>query len=116
MTTTNSIQPLSRTLLALGLALVGTAASFSLTTSPAQAQSQRTYYSVALQTPVSGARSEIIRGVLWKCEGEVCTAARDVSRPVNVCARLVKKIGPVASFRTPDGDLSAGDLTKCNAG
>ncbi len=112
---TSSIQPLSRTLLALGLALAGTFASFAATTTPAHAQSQRTYYSVALQTPIAGPRSEIIRGIMWKCAGDACTASRDVSRPVFVCSRLVKKIGPVASFRTPDGDLSAEDLTRCNA-
>ncbi len=108
-------QPLSRTLLAMGLALVGTVAGFTATTNTAHAQTQRTYYSVSLQTPVAGARNEIVRGVLWKCAGSECTASRDVSRPVFVCSRLVKKIGPVASFRTPDGDLSAEDLTRCNA-
>ena len=111
-----SIQPLSRTLLAMGLALIGTVASFTATTTPVHAQSQRTYYSAAMQTPITGTRSEIVRGILWKCAADACTASRDVSRPVNVCARLVKKIGPVASFRTPDGDLSAEELTRCNAG
>jgi len=97
-----------------GAALLGTALSFGATTQPAFAASQQTYYTASLAAPVA-AQQVIIRGVLWKCEGSTCTAARDVSRDVNVCARLAKKVGAVATFATPKGAITAEDLTRCNA-
>jgi hypothetical protein len=99
-----------------GAALLGTALSFGMTTQPVHAASQQTYYTAALATPLAAPRQVILRGVLWNCAGDACTAARDVSRDVNVCARLVKKVGPVAAFSTPRGALAAEELARCNAG
>ena len=98
-----------------GLALVGTSISFGLTTQPVAAASQQIFYTATLASPLAAPRQEILRGVLWTCAGDTCTAARDVSRDVNVCARLAAKVGPVAGFATPRGAMGSDDLARCNA-
>ena len=105
-----------RNIVFAGLALVGTSLSFGLTTQPVAAASQQVFYTAKLATPLATPQQEILRGVLWNCAGDTCTAARDVSRDVNVCARLATKIGPVAAFSTPRGEMTADDLARCNAG
>jgi len=111
MTTVIS-RPLSRTLVAAALALVGTAASFGATTSTAQAASA---YSAKLAAPLSEARQEILSGAVWKCSGDSCTGTDNGSAPVNNCARVAKKFGRVASFNSPRGELSAEQLERCNS-
>lgn len=106
--------PLSRTLLAAGLAIAGTIASFAVTTSPAHAATGG--YSVSLAAPLEAPRQEIINGVLWRCEGSSCVAAADGSSPANACARVVKKFGAVASFAAGGRELAADKLQRCNAG
>lgn len=105
---------LPRTLIAAGLALFGTIASFTVTTAPAHAAAARVY-TASLATALEAPRREIINGVQWKCEGDSCAAPVDGSRPANSCARLVRKIGPVTRFAGPNGELSAEDLQRCNA-
>jgi hypothetical protein len=109
-----SQRKLPNAVLAVALALTGTLASFHATT--AQAATQRSGYSAALSAPLDAPRREIIRGTLWKCEGDRCTASGQGSRPVMLCARVVKKFGTVTRFAAPEGELSAEDLAKCNAG
>lgn len=96
------------------LALVGTAASFAITAAPVRASAAGPFYSATLSRPMDGAQKLIQKGVLWTCEGANCSAPRDTSRPTIVCARLVQKVGPVARFATPKGDLEAEDLARCN--
>ncbi|MES2301968.1 MAG: hypothetical protein V4521_07855 [Pseudomonadota bacterium] len=103
-----------RQLLPAILALVGTAASFAITAAPARAATNGPFYAATLTRPMDGAQKLIQKGVLWKCEGAQCSAPRDTSRPAIVCARLVQKVGPVARFATPQGDLAAEDLARCN--
>jgi len=98
-----------------GLALLGTAASFTATTQPVHAASSQVFYTATLAAPLAAPQQQILRGVLWNCEGTTCTAAKDTSRDVNVCARLSRRVGQVAAFATPKGSLAAEDLTRCNA-
>ena len=107
-----SLQPLSRTLLAAGLAIVGTIASFGATTTPAYAGGG---YSAKLAAPVAAARQEVLGSALWKCAGDACRAPGDTSSPAASCARVVKTFGKVASFASSKGELSAEQLDKCNA-
>ncbi|MDP3550224.1 MAG: hypothetical protein Q8R81_07500 [Novosphingobium sp.] len=102
-----------RQILPAALALVGTAASFALTAAPVRAASGP-FYSATLTRPMDGQQKLVQKGLLWKCEGAQCSAGRDTSRPVIVCARLVQKVGPVARFTTPQGELAAEDLARCN--
>lgn len=103
-----------RQLLPALLALIGTTASFALTAGPSHAAPNGPFYSATLTRPMDGAQKVIQKGVLWKCDGTACSAPRDTSRPVIVCARLVQKVGPVARFTTPQGELAAEDLARCN--
>ena len=103
-----------RQLLPAALALVGTALSFGVTATPSHAAAS--YYTVALTTPLAAPKRFMNGDTPWACAGNECTAPRDTSRAAVVCARLVKKVGPIARFATPEGELAAEDLTKCNAG
>lgn len=110
--TTALLRPLPRTLLAAVLALTGTAASFSVTTSPAQAAAAG--YSVALAAPLAAARREIIDGTIWRCEADRCAAPANGERAAAVCGKVARKFGPVAKFAGPQGELSSEQLARCN--
>ena len=111
--TTLANSPLSRTLLAAGLAIAGTLASFSATTTPADAAATR--YSAKLTAAVEAPARKVVNGVLWNCAGDTCTGAVDGARPLNTCVKVVKAFGPVTTFATPKGELSADDVQSCNA-
>lgn len=96
------------------LALVGTVTSFAMTAAPVRAATNGAFYSATLTRPMDGMQKVVQKGVLWKCDGAECSAPRDTSRPAIVCARLTQKLGPVTRFATPQGDLSAEDLARCN--
>lgn len=111
MTTVIS-RPLSRTIVAAALAIVGTAASFGATTTTAQAAGA---YSAKLEAPLAEARREMLAGAAWRCAGDSCTGTDNGSAPVNNCARVAKTFGKVVSFATPRGELTAEQLEKCNS-
>lgn len=96
------------------LALVGTVAGFAATATPSHAAGG--YYSVTLATALDAPKRLIEHGVSWSCTGSECSAARDTSRPAMVCARISQKVGTIARFATPDGELSAEELARCNGG
>lgn len=73
-----------------------------------------TGWSATLRAPLSQQRQEIVNSVLWKCTGDQCLAPAQGSRPLFVCQKVVRKLGPVARFTSPVGELSADDLAKCN--
>lgn len=74
------------------------------------------YYRAELASPLAQPRQEILSGVVWKCEGTSCTGSKSGSRAVIVCGRLASRIGPVASFADPAGELDAEALKRCNKG
>ena len=96
------------------LALVGTIAGFTATATPSHAAGG--YYSVTLATALDAPKRLIEHGVSWSCTGSECSAARDTSRPAMVCARISQKVGTIARFATPEGELSAEELARCNGG
>lgn len=104
--------PLTRTLVAAGLAIVGTFASFTATTTPAQAGAAG--YTAKLATGLQAPKQKVVNGVVWSCTGDSCAGPIDGARPVNTCLQVVKAFGPVSSFATPKGELSADDLKRCN--
>ncbi len=111
--TTAFARKLPRALIAAALALAGTIASFSVTTGPARAASAGVY-SAALATPLTAARREIIDGAIWRCEGNRCSSPADGARIQTVCGKVARKFGPLAGFATPQGELSAEQLARCN--
>lgn len=105
----------TRGLLAAGLALVGTFASFAATTTPAQAQNGGRSYSATLTAKLDAPRREVINGVIWNCREDTCTGLVDGARPLHTCKKVAKEFGAVSKFATPKGELSADDLQRCNA-
>lgn len=110
---TNTANRISRTLVAAGLAVVGTIASFAATTSPVQAQTAARY-SATLAAPASET-AKVVNGVNWTCNGTECTGRVDGAAPINTCARVVKAFGQVIKFTTPKGEFDADKLARCNA-
>ena len=108
-----TINAISRSLLAAGLAVVGTIASFAATTTPVQAQAAARY-SATLAAP-AGEASKVVNGVNWTCAGTECSGRVDGAAPVNTCARVVKAFGQVTKFTTPKGEFNADKLARCNA-
>ena len=106
---------LTRALITATLAFLGTLASFSATTVPARA-APAGIYSVSLATPLAAAKREIIDGAIWRCEGERCSAAADGGRALPLCTKVARKFGPVARFASPQGELGAEQLARCNGG
>ncbi|MBS0473924.1 MAG: hypothetical protein JSR28_02095 [Proteobacteria bacterium] len=111
---TQTHSPLPRLLLAAGLAMAGTLASFGVTVTPAHAGAS-TAYSATLATGLEAPARKVVNGVLWNCNGAACAGAIDGARPVNTCRQVVKAFGNVTRFATPKGDLGAEDLQRCNA-
>ena len=106
--------PLTRSIVAAGLALVGTLASFAATTTPARAGGIERYQaqlSAALETP----KVKVVNGVVWKCTGAACIGEVDGSRPINACIKVAKAFGPLAAFTGPKGAFTADELAQCNA-
>lgn len=86
-------------------------------TTPALAASTDTTaggWTAQLETPLAAPRQDVVNSVLWKCAGDRCTGPAQGSRPVFVCQKVVRKLGPVARFASPDGELPAADLARCN--
>lgn len=96
------------------LSLAATLASFTVTAAPAQAAARSTLHVASLAAPLAEPKREIVDGTLWRCEGDRCTGAVEGSRPVRVCGRVAKKFGEVARFTSPEGELAAEDLARCN--
>ena len=92
--------------------LAGAVLLGALTTSPAAAAGGA-HYRAELAQPATAGRF-VAREVVWLCEGTNCSAARSTSRPAIICAALVKKAGPVASFVANGKALEAEELARCN--
>ncbi len=72
------------------------------------------YFTAELEAPVEKT-TKIIQGVVWQCEGTVCSGSKATSRPVNACTRLSRKMGTVTSFTTRSEPMAGDDLAACNA-
>ncbi len=107
--------PRFRSVAAVGAALLYTSLTFGAAIAPApvQASTGGAYYTAQLAAPANQARY-VGGGLVWRCEGTACTAAKGTSRPEVVCRRLQREVGQIASF-TANGEVLADDrLAKCN--
>ena len=85
-----------------------------LSVSTASAQSVSAgYYRAELASPVEKS-TQIIRGVVWQCEGTSCSGSKGTSRPINECIRLARQLGDVTAFSVQAEDLGDSDIAKCN--
>ena len=78
------------------------------------AQPRAGFYSATLSSEAAQPRT-VAGGVVWSCEGTNCSAPRGTSRPAVICGRLVRELGPVASFTANGEAFDAEALTRCNA-
>jgi len=101
---------LPHALTAAALALAASLAGLSITAAAAPAGA----YAAVLTTPLAAPSQEIVDGAIWRCDGSRCSAPADGARAQTVCMKVARKFGPVASFATPQGPLSAEQLTRCN--
>ncbi|MFN3819045.1 CC_3452 family protein [Blastomonas sp.] len=90
------------------------ASTASAQTPGPSSNSSASYFSAELAAPVEKT-TKIIQGVVWQCEGTVCSGSKATSRPINACTRLSRKMGEVTSFSTRSEPMAGEDLTACNA-
>lgn len=70
-----------------------------------------------LATPLAAPRKVIIDARTWRCSGDVCKGAEQgtIQPSRRECGKLVKEVGPIVSYADDKRELSADDLTACNA-
>ena len=102
-------------LVALGIATLMTATTFSALTAAAPALAGMTYnhYVASLEAPAADDRV-VAKNAVWSCNGTVCVAAKSNSRPLRVCRELQRKVGTIATFSTEGEALEADALARCN--
>lgn len=88
--------------LAAGLALPG----LSLAQAPA-------FFTAELAAPATQDRV-IAGGMVWRCAGTTCTAARNTARPLRICRELQRELGIVQSFAVEGVAMGEADLARCN--
>ena len=103
-----------RTVFAGVLAVVGTFASFTVTTTPVQAQAARSY-TATLAAKLDAPKRAVLNGAVWRCKEQTCSGGDGGSSAVITCIRVVKEFGALSQFVTPKGDLPADKLARCNA-
>jgi hypothetical protein len=81
----------------------------------AQAAPRSGVYAVTLAAPLEQPRREVVEGALWRCDGERCSAPADGERMQALCGKLARRVGEVARFAGPQGELTAEDLARCNS-
>jgi hypothetical protein len=67
-----------------------------------------------LAAPLAAPRREIIEGATWRCEGDRCAAPANGGRAMAVCGKVARKFGTITRFTSPQGELSAEQLARCN--
>lgn len=83
------------------------------TASAADARSKPVAYSIELQEPVEQSR-HIIKGTMIYCEGTQCKGAKSTSSIRTICAKLSRKVGPIAAFSYKGEEIAPEALAKCN--
>lgn len=67
-----------------------------------------------LQGPAA-AQQIVARSTVWTCEGDTCRARPNHAVSVSACRAFVREAGPVAAYGTEQRQLTAEQLTACNA-
>lgn len=95
------------------------AAALSLTASAALAEPPAVYAHIKLASAAAAPASPVdIGGLNWACDGAACTGAAS-SEPAGwsamyFCKRVVRKLGPLASWSYRQHEMDAVDLATCN--
>jgi hypothetical protein len=94
-------------------ALTGSLTGLFCTLSPAEAAPGGVYAAI-LVSPLAEPRREIVDGMIWRCEGNHCTAPADGARLQSICSKVTRKFGLLSHFTSPQGELTAAQLARCN--
>ncbi|WP_420478482.1 CC_3452 family protein [Brevundimonas sp. FT23028] len=86
-----------------------------LVAAPAFAQSAATS-AVLTDAAKAPAGRTIIDGATWRCVGATCTASGGANQTaLRACRRVVARFGTVSAFTYKGTELTAEQLTACNA-
>ncbi len=81
---------------------------------PAAPAATRAVLADAARAPA--ARTTVIDGAAWRCEGSACIASGGANQPAaRACRRFVARLGAVTEFSWKGQVLSSGQLAVCNA-
>lgn len=82
---------------------------------PAVAQTPAGNRLVLADATRPAARSTVIDGANWRCEGTVCTASRGTDQPApRACRRVVARLGAVTEFAWRGTALTPEQIAACN--
>ncbi|MES2862101.1 MAG: hypothetical protein V4701_11550 [Pseudomonadota bacterium] len=96
------------------LPLLALCAAFAVPAA-AQAPAPAATRAVLADAARAPARSIIIDGANWRCEGQSCTASGGTSQPApRACRRVVARFGAVTEFAYKGVALSSEELAVCN--
>ncbi|APG63828.1 hypothetical protein LPB140_11455 [Sphingorhabdus lutea] len=79
----------------------------------AQAKTSTVYYSAELAAPATNDKN-IVRSVIFYCEGTSCQAAMSSSSAKNVCVSLAREVGELTQFKAGKRNFDAKALAACN--
>ncbi|QHL90363.1 hypothetical protein GVO57_05320 [Sphingomonas changnyeongensis] len=94
--------------------IVSVLGSFTLFAASASAEPAGAHYRLQLANPAPAAKV-IVRGLMFNCAGDSCTAAAGASRPAVICAAAAREFGQIATFSAAGAALDDEALAKCNA-
>lgn len=80
---------------------------------PALGADAAPYYRAELAAPAEDA-TLVAGGLVWRCSGNECRAAKDNSRPLTVCRKLARETAQITRFTVAGEDLPAEELARCN--
>jgi hypothetical protein len=98
----------------LASAMIYTGLSFGIATSASPLQAAGGAYYTATLANQAEAKSQVLGGVAWNCQGSTCVAGKGDARPLRICRGLSRKFGEVASFKANGEEIPAEELAKCN--
>lgn len=90
------------------ITLAALAAPVALSAQPAGA-----YFTAELAEPTQE-DSVIAGGVVFTCEGTVCTGPRSRDRDLRVCSELRREVGTITRFTVRGEELPTRNLSRCN--
>lgn len=71
-------------------------------------------FTATLSAPAAQARV-IAQNTIWTCEGDTCVARASHAVSVRACRQLVRQAGvSVTAYGTPERQLSADEIARCN--
>ncbi len=112
MTLRNAMDPQMLSLRTASLALAAIL-PVAILAAPLSAQTQTSHFLVELAQPTQ-AETAVAGGVVFRCEGNQCTAPKSRTRPLRVCRELQREVGTISAFSYGGDLLEEDQLARCN--